>query len=69
MIVDAGLGWGSGVSAVEEILRTAPIAHMLVSGDPPQIQACRPGAVVVPRPFREVELFRAIEIALDGSAG
>jgi hypothetical protein len=69
MIADAGLGRGSGVSAVEEILRTAPIAHMFVSGDPPKVQACRPGAVVVPRPFREVELVRAIEIALDGSAG
>ena len=28
MIVDAGLGQGSGVSAVEEILRAGPLAHV-----------------------------------------
>ena len=33
MIVDAGLGRGSGVSAVEEILRAGPVAHVFVSGD------------------------------------
>src|SRR3954454_11694704 len=33
MIVDAGLGRGSGVSAVEEILRAGPLAHVFISGD------------------------------------
>src|SRR5207248_3852404 len=33
MIVDAGLGGGSGVSAVEEILRAGPLAHVFISGD------------------------------------
>jgi DNA-binding NarL/FixJ family response regulator len=33
MIVDAGLGHGSGVAAVEQILRAGPIAHMFISGD------------------------------------
>ena len=34
MIVDAGLGRGSGVSAVEEILRAGPIADLYLTGDP-----------------------------------
>ena len=33
MIVDAGLHPGSGVSAVEEILRMGPLTHVLISGD------------------------------------
>ena len=33
MIVDARLGRGSGVSAVEQILRAGPVAHVFVSGD------------------------------------
>jgi len=33
MIVDAGLGQGSGVSAVEKIQRARPIAHLFISGD------------------------------------
>ncbi len=64
MIVDAGLGRGSGVSAVEEILRAGPLAHVFLSGDPERVQARRPGAVVVRKPFRQAELERAIEIAL-----
>jgi two-component system, response regulator PdtaR len=68
MIVDAGLGRGSGVSAVDEILRTAPTAHLFVSGDPQKVQAARPGAVVVRKPFREADLVKAIEIALDAAA-
>jgi CheY-like chemotaxis protein len=33
IIVDAGLGRGSGRSAVEEILRAGPSAHVFISGD------------------------------------
>jgi len=33
MIVDARLGDGSGVSAVEEILRTGFVPHVFISGD------------------------------------
>jgi DNA-binding response OmpR family regulator len=67
MIVDAGLGHGSGVSAVEEILRTAPVAHVFVSGDPGTVRARRPGAVVVGKPFRQADLVRAIESALEAA--
>ena len=67
MIVDAGLGPESGVTAVEEILRVraGPLAHVFVSGDVRRIQARRPGAVVLRKPFREAELVKAIEMALE----
>ena len=66
MIVDARLGAGSGISAVDAILRTdpEPVAHFFVSGDPGTVQARRPGAVVVRKPFRDTEIIRAIEMAL-----
>src|SRR3979411_28708 len=55
MIVDAGLGRGSGVSAVEEILRAGPVAHVFISGDAGRVHARKPNAVVVRKPFREAE--------------
>ena len=64
---DLGQGGGSGVSAIEEILRTAPVAHVFVSGAPGTVQALRPGDVVVRKPFREADLVRAIDITLDGA--
>jgi CheY-like chemotaxis protein len=65
MIVDGRLREGSGVSAVEEILRAGPLAHVFVTGDPGQIKTRRPAAVIVRKPFRAVELVRAIDLALD----
>src|SRR3954452_1584487 len=64
MIVDAGLGHGSGVAAVEEILRAGPVAHLFLSGDAGRVQTRRPDAIVVRKPFREAELARAIDNAL-----
>jgi CheY-like chemotaxis protein len=63
MIVDAKLGRGSGVSAVEEILRTGPLAHVFISGDAERVRLRKPDAVVVRKPFREAELARAIDLA------
>jgi two-component system, response regulator PdtaR len=68
MIVDAGLGRGSGVSAVEEILRSQRLAHVLISGDPCAAQARRPHSVVVGKPFGQAELAAAIETALAATA-
>jgi len=68
MIVDAGLGRGSGVAAVEEILRAGPIAHVFVSGDAGSVRTRQPDAVVVRKPFREAELARAIDLALVAAA-
>ena len=64
MIVDAGLGRGSGVSAVEEILRAGPVAHVFVRGDAESVCRRRPDAIVIRKPFREAELARAIDAAL-----
>jgi two-component system, response regulator PdtaR len=64
MIVDAGLGRGSGVSAVEEILRAGPLAHVFISGDAGRVRVRKPDAVVVRKPFREAEIARAIDLAL-----
>ncbi len=65
MIVDAWLGDGSGVSAVERILRTGFVPHLFTSGNVKKIRALRPDAVVLEKPFREPELARAIQRALD----
>lgn len=64
MIVDAGLGQGSGISAVEEIVQAGPIAHLFITGDAERVQERRPDAVVVRKPFRRSELVRAIDKAL-----
>ena len=64
MIVDARLGQGSGISAVEEILLTAPIAHLFISGDAEAVRRRKPDALVVRKPFRQAELARAIEKAV-----
>lgn len=61
MIVDARLGRGSGLGAVEAILRSRKVACVLISG------ACieRPpaGAVILSKPFLEADLALAIERA------
>jgi len=65
MIVDVQLGDGSGVSAVEEILRTGFVPHVFASGDTSSIRALRPDAVAIQKPFRESDLVRAIHLALN----
>jgi CheY-like chemotaxis protein len=65
MIVDAQLRDGSGVSAIEQILRARPIWHLFVSGDVRSVQQAIPGAVVLQKPFRESELASAIQRACD----
>ena len=63
MIVDAQLSNGSGISAVEEILRIRVIPYVLVSGDISKVQALRPGAVLMQKPYRESDLVQAIQSA------
>jgi two-component system, response regulator PdtaR len=65
LIVDALLREGSGVSAVEEILRAGFVPHLFVSGETMSVQARMPGAVVIQKPFRETDLARAIQRALN----
>lgn len=64
MIVDARLGDGNGISAVEQILRSGFVPHLFMSGNIAKIKTLRPDAVVLQKPFREAELTRAIERAL-----
>ena len=68
MIVDAWLDDGSGISAIEEILRTGFVPHVFMSGNISGVEALRPGAVLLQKPFREAELTRAIQRALDAAA-
>jgi CheY-like chemotaxis protein len=64
MIVDARLRKGSGLRAVDEVLRTIFVPHVFVSGDAARVQALRPDAVVLQKPFFEPELTRAMQHAL-----
>jgi len=68
MIVDVLLGAGNGLSAVTEILRAGPVPHLFVSGDISKVQALRPGAVAIQKPYRESDLVRAIQLALDATS-
>ena len=61
MIVDVRLGEGSGVSAVEAILRAEFVPHIFISGDISGIQARKPDAVAIRKPFSESDLVRAIQ--------
>ena len=67
MIVDAGLGQGSGVAAVEKILRAGFIPHVFVSGRALDDEALAPYAVVLQKPFQEADLVQAIERAVVGA--
>ncbi len=64
VIADARLGDGSGISAVEEILRAGPVPYIFVSGDVAGVKALRPEAVVVQKPFNEADLALAIQRVL-----
>src|SRR5271154_3591323 len=65
MIVDVWLGDGNGVAAVEKIRRTTFIPHIIVSADLSKVRNLRPDAVVLQKPFRELDLERAMLHALN----
>lgn len=64
MLVDVLLGPGSGVSAVEEIIRDGFVPHVFCSGDISGVRAARPNAIAIQKPFRVSELARALDRAL-----
>ncbi len=68
MIIDAWLGEGSGIAAVETILSTAFIPHAFATGDTLRVKVLRPDAVVIEKPFSEKDLERAIQRALGATA-
>lgn len=69
MIVDVLLGDGNGVSAVAQIFLTRPVPHLFVSADISRLKSLRPSAVAIQKPYRESDLSRAIQLALDAPAG
>jgi DNA-binding response OmpR family regulator len=64
MIVDAWLRDGTGIGAVETILRLGPQPHLFTSGDVASVRAARSDAVVIQKPYTEVELAAAMRRAL-----
>ena len=64
MIVDARLRQGSGICAIEQVLRIGPMPYLFTSGDALRVRAQRPEAVTLQKPFDEAELARAIRLAL-----
>ena len=64
LLVDVQLGVGSGVAAVEQILRGGFVPHVFYSGEISGVQMLKPSAVTLQKPFRVPDLARAIERAL-----
>lgn len=70
VIADGRLHSGSGVAAVEEIVRARGenVPYLFLSGDTAGITARLPGAITLRKPFREAALAKAIERALEAAA-
>ena len=68
VIADARLGDGSGISAIEEILRTGFVPHLFMTGNISRVKALRPDAGVLEKPFHTAELMLAIQRALETAA-
>lgn len=68
MIVDYSLRQGTGVSAVDEILRCGSVPHFFVSGNAASVRAIRPDAAVLQKPFRSADLTKAISTVLKAAA-
>ena len=60
LIVDDALIEGSGISAIERILLTGFVPHVLVSGGNPGHDRLGPRAVVLDKPFLEADLEGAL---------
>jgi CheY-like chemotaxis protein len=68
MIVDVRLRGGSGVCAVDEILRTGFVPHVFVSGDISSVRALKPDAIAIQKPYGQSDLARAMESALGAAS-
>jgi two-component system, response regulator PdtaR len=64
MIVDARLGEGSGVLAVEEVLKSGFVPHVFTSGDLAALRELEGRSVVIEKPFHEPQLARALTMAM-----
>jgi CheY-like chemotaxis protein len=64
MIVDARLGDESGIAAVAQILCTAPVPYMFISGDPASVRLLRPDAGLFKSPsVNQISRWRCSSIA------
>jgi DNA-binding response OmpR family regulator len=68
VIADARLGDGSGISAIDDILRIRFVPHLFMTGNISRVKALRPDAVILAKPFSEAELTVAIQRAIDIAA-
>ena len=66
MIVDGRLGDGSGVVAMQAILRAGPMPHLFISGT--DLEPTSPDAVFLQKPFHEHQLLRAIQRVVGAAA-
>jgi CheY-like chemotaxis protein len=60
LVVDAKLDHGSGIHAVQTIMRMRRIPHFFITGDAALVTAFLPEALIVQKPFHEVDLALAI---------
>jgi len=60
LIVDLRLSPGSGVDAVDLIMQTRFIPHILVSGSIARLRELRPDAIMLEKPYTQAALAAAI---------
>jgi CheY-like chemotaxis protein len=63
LVVDAGLEAGDGLAAVDAILSERFVPHLFVTGNAIQVQALRPNAIVLKKPFFLPEFIDAVDRA------
>jgi CheY-like chemotaxis protein len=64
LIVDAGLTSGNGISAVDEILKKRFVPHLFTTGNAMRVRLLKPNAIVLEKPFSDMELEQAVSNAL-----
>ncbi|MBW6401389.1 response regulator [Roseomonas sp. HJA6] len=67
MIVTPRLRHGNGVSAVREIISTGFVPHIFVSSEDLDTHTLGPGATMIDKPYREIELADAIRSVLSAT--
>lgn len=65
LVVDAKLGNGSGIHAIQTIMRVQRIPYFFITGDSALVTAFLPEALIVQKPFHEVDLAMAIMRSVD----
>jgi CheY-like chemotaxis protein len=64
MIIDEHLGRGSGLAVIDNVLQDGPMPYVFVSGDTSRIRMMKPLAIVLEKPYFEIDLGQAIWRAL-----